>query len=139
MPNEKAEGKAAYAPPPETPTMEAVGGIRFDFNCGLRVSFPMEGEYRLLFRDLDSGVVLYCMDAEPGTMVGSLKRYFTRFGVEVYRRDDLKRPVFTHDLDLGDKDVLVQIPQGALGDAIAWFSYVERFARKHSCRLSVAM
>ena len=139
MPNEQNERKAAYAPPPEIPTQEAVGGIRFDFNCVLRVSFPEDGEYRLLFRDLDSGLVLYCMDAGPGTTVGSVKRYFTRFGVEIYRRDSLSRPVFAHGLDLRDRDVLLQIPQGALGDAIAWFSYAERFGRKHGCRLHVAM
>ena len=140
MPNEQNEGRRAYAAPPETPTQEAVGGIRFDFNCGLRVAFPEGGgKYRLLFRDLDSGVVLYCMDAEPGTTVASVKRYFTRFGIEIYRGDDLQTPVFAHDLDLKDKDVLVEIPQGALGDAIAWFSYVELFGRKHGCRLFVAM
>ena len=77
MPNEQHDQKAAWAPPPETPAMEAIGGVRFDFNCGLRVAFPKDGgEYRLLFRDLDSGIVLYCMDAEPGTTVASVKRYF---------------------------------------------------------------
>ena len=83
MQNEQDEKRRAYAPPPETPTQEAVGGIRFDFNCGLRVAFPKDGgRFRLLFRDLDSGVVLYCMDAEPGTTVASVKRYFTRFGID---------------------------------------------------------
>lgn len=140
MQNEQDEKRRAYAPPPETPTQEAVGGIRFDFNCGLRVAFPKDGgRFRLLFRDLDSGVVLYCMDAEPGTTVASVKRYFTRFGIEIYRADDLSEPVFAHELELRDRDVLVQIPQGALGDAIAWFSYVERFGKKHGCRLHVAM
>ncbi len=140
MPNEQDEKRRAYVPPPETPTQEAVGGIRFDFNCGLRVAFPKDGgRFRLLFRDLDSGVVLYCMDAEPGTTVASVKRYFTRFGIEIYRAEDLSEPVFTHELELKDRDVLVQIPQGALGDAIAWFSYVERFGKKHGCRLHVAM
>ena len=120
--------------------MEAVDGIRFDFNCGLRVAFPKDGgEYRLMFRDLDSGVVLYRMDAEPGTTVASVKRYYTRFGVEICRRDNPSDPVFAHELDLKDRDVLVQIPRGALGDSIAWFSFVERFQKKHGCRLSVAM
>lgn len=136
----KPNVKPAYAPPPEIPTQEAIGGIRFDFNSGLRVSFPEDGErYRLLFRDLDSGLVLYCMDAEPGSTVVSVKRYFVRFGIEIYRKDDLDHPVFTHGLDLEDRDVLVQIPKGALGDAIAWFSYAERFALIRKCRLHVAM
>ncbi len=140
MQNERNDGRTAYAPPPEIPVMEAVEGIRLDFNCGLRVSFPKDGgRYRLLFRDLDSGIVLYCMDAEPGSMVGSFKRYYTRFGIEIYRQGDPDTPMFAHDLDLRDRDVLIQIPQGALGDAIAWFSYAERFGKKHKCRLFVAM
>jgi len=137
---QKAPATATFAPPPATPSVEAVGGVLFDFNAGLRVRFPKDGEaFRLLFRDLDSGVVLYCMDAEPGSTVVSVKRYFVRFGIEIYRRDNLDTPVFTHELDLRDRDVLVQIPQGALGDGIAWFSYAERFQRKHGCRLSVSM
>ena len=136
----RTQKQPSFAPPPEIPTQEAVDGILFDFNCGLRVSFPKDGgQHRLLFRDLDSGIVLYCMDAEPGSTVVSVKRYFVRFGIEIYRKDDLDTPVFRHELDLRGRDVLIQIPQGALGDAIAWFSYVERFAFIHKCRVHVSM
>ena len=136
----RTQKQPSFAPPPEIPTQEAVDGILFDFNCGLRVSFPKDGgQHRLLFRDLDSGIVLYCMDAEPGSTVVSVKRYFVRFGIEIYRKDDLDHPAFTHELNLEDRDVLIQIPQGALGDAIAWFSYVERFAFIHKCRVHVSM
>ncbi len=69
-------------------------------------------------RAFDSSVVLYCMDAEPGTTVASVKRYFTRFGIVIHRVDGHSGPVFTHEFDLKDRDVLVQIHQGALGDAI---------------------
>lgn len=58
----------AFLPPPEIPTQEAIEGIRFDFNCGLRIAFPQEGFYRCLFKDLDSGLVLYCMDVQPWTI-----------------------------------------------------------------------
>lgn len=136
----RTQKQPSFAPPPEIPTQEAVDGILFDFNCGLRVSFPKDGgQHRLLFRDLDSGIVLYCMDAEPGSTVVSVKRYFVRFGIEIYRKEDLDHPAFTHELNLEDRDVLIQIPQGALGDAIAWFSYVERFAFIHKCRVYVSM
>lgn len=128
-----------FLPPPEIPTQEAIEGIRFDFNCGLRIAFPQEGFYRCLFKDLDSGLILYCMDVRPGCMVVSVKRFFVRFALEIYRRDDLEKPVFRHELDLTGKDVLLQLPVGALGDTIAWFSYVERFREKHRCRLYCMM
>lgn len=129
----------AFLLPPEIPTQEAIEGIRFDFNCGLRIAFPQEGLFRCLFKDLDSGLILYCMDVQPGCMVLSVKRFFVRFALEIYRRDDLEKPVFRHELDLAGKDVLVQLPVGALGDTIAWFSYVERFREKHRCRLYCMM
>jgi len=129
-----------FVPPPETPTMDAADGIRFDFNNGLRVRFPDKGEEcRLVFRDLDTDCLLYSMDVAPGCTVESVKKYFIRFSMEIYRRDVLENPIFRHDLDLSGKDVLIQLPVGALGDTIAWFSYVERFQMIHGCRMFCSM
>ena len=75
------------------------------------------------------------MDVQPGCAVESVKKYFIRFSLEIYRKGELEKPVFRHDLDLSGKDVLIQIPEGALGDTIAWFSYVERFQKRHNCRI----
>ncbi len=128
-----------FAFPPAEPVMEAVEGVRFDFNHGLRVRFPKTGEYRCVFKDLDTDCLLYSMDVKPGCTVESVKKFFIRFGLEIYRKDDLKEPVFRHDLDLSGKEVLVQLPVGALGDTIAWFSFVERFQKKHNCKLFCSM
>ena len=128
-----------FALPPEVSTLEAVEGVRFDFNNGLRVRFPETGEYRCVFKDLDTDCLLYSMDVKLGCTVESVKKFFIRFGLEIYRKDDLKEPVFRHDLDLAGKEVLMQLPVGALGDTIAWFSFVERFQQKHDCRLSCSM
>ena len=128
-----------FALPPEVPVIEAVEGVRFDFNHGLRVRFPETGEYRCVFRDLDTDCLLYSMDVKPGCTVESVKKFYIRFGLELYRKDDLKEPLFRHDLDLAGKEVLIQLPVGALGDTIAWFSFVERFRQKHDCKLSCSM
>lgn len=131
--------KPAFAMPPPEPTQEAAEGVRFDFNHGLRVKFPDKGEYRCVFRDLDTDCLLYSMDVQPGCVVESVKKYFIRFSLEIYRKGELEKPVFRHDLDLSGKDVLIQIPEGALGDTIAWFSYVERFQKRHNCRIFCSM
>ncbi|MFA7197482.1 MAG: hypothetical protein WC092_08170, partial [Anaerovoracaceae bacterium] len=125
--------------PPTEPTLEAVDGIRFDFNNGLRIKFPDKGEYRCVFKDLDTDCLLYSMDVNPGCTVESVKKFYIRFQLEIYRKDDLKEPVFRHDLDLAGKEVLIQLPVGALGDTIAWFSFVERFQKKHGCKLFCSM
>ncbi len=125
--------------PPETPTLDAVDGIRFDFNNGLRIKFPDKGEYRCVFKDLDTDCLLYSMDVKPGCTVESVKKFNIRFRLEIYRKGELEKPIFTHDLDLSGKDVLIQLPVGALGDTIAWFSFVERFQQKHGCKLFCSM
>ena len=128
-----------FIPPPENPTVPAVDGILFDFNNGLRVRFPDTGEFRCVFRDLDTDCLLYCMDVKPGCTIESVKKFFIRFSLEIYRKGELGQPIFRHDLNLSGKDVLIQLPAGALGDSIAWFSYVERFLNKHRCKLFCSM
>ena len=128
-----------FIPPPENPTVPAVDGILFDFNNGLRVRFPDTGEFRCVFRDLDTDCLLYCMDVKPGCTIESVKKFFIRFSLEIYRKGELGQPIFRHDLNLSGKDVLIQLPAGALGDSIAWFSYVERFLNKQRCKLFCSM
>ena len=38
--------------PSPVPTQEAIEGICFDFNYGLRILFPSSGDYRCVFTDL---------------------------------------------------------------------------------------
>ncbi len=121
--------------PPTEPTLDAADGIRFDFNNGLRIKFPDKGEYRCVFKDLDTDCLLYSMDVKPGCTVESVKKFYIHFRLEIYRKNDLKEPIFTHDLNLSGKEVLIQLPVGALGDTIAWFSFVERFQLQHGCKL----
>src|SRR5574344_1523827 len=61
--------------PPETPTLEAVDAIRFDFNNGLRIKFPDKDEYRCVFKDLDTDCLLYSMDVKPGCTVEPAKKF----------------------------------------------------------------
>ena len=79
------------------------------------------------------------MDVKPGCTVESVKKFYIRFRLEIYRKDELGKPIFTHNLDLSGKEALIQLPIGALGDTIAWFSFVERFQKKHRCKLFCSM
>ena len=73
----------------------------------------------------------------------SSKRWFIRFRLEVWSIDaDGAEPllVLSHDYDNAGHDVLVQLPVGTLGDVLAWFPYVARFAEMHpQCRVTCAM
>ena len=123
---------------PKTPTQEAPEGIRFDYCNGLRVAFPKTGDYRLVFKDSSTGTCVYNMDVKPGAIVESVKKFFIPFEFEIYHKGE-ETPFFKHVFNAQGKEVMIQLPIGTLGDTIAWFSYVERFQKKHSCKIVCSM
>ena len=128
-----------YGEVPQIPTMDAVDGIKFDFNEGIRILFPHNGkEYHVTFTDIDTGIILYSADTVPGAYVTSVKKFYIRFRLIIHEKGGTE-PIFTHDYDCRDKEVMIQLPVGTLGDSIGWFSYVERFQQKHGCKLICVM
>ena len=116
---------------PKIPVLEAVEGIRFDFNYGIRILLPDNAKtYHVAFMDIDTGMTIYSSDAKPGSLVTSTKKFYTNFRLVIHEKGK-DEPVFTHDMDLTGKEVMVQLPVGTIGDSIGWFSYVERFQKKH--------
>ncbi|MBV9749498.1 MAG: hypothetical protein JO157_11850, partial [Acetobacteraceae bacterium] len=127
--------KPAYPPPARVPTQLGPKGIRFDFTFGARVLLPSRsdgGLWRVRLRDLDTGNVLFESE-NRGALVTSTKRWFVRFGVEVWSLDQgangTVRPVLAHDYDASGHEVLIHFPVGTLGDILAWFPYAARFAQ----------
>ena len=141
---ENAPKENAYGDIPAIPVVEAVEGIRFDFNSGLRVFFPKDGngenqrKYHLKFSDADTGLVMYDSDCDPGTIVTSVKKYYIRYRFEITRQGT-GESVFEHTLDLKDKDVCVQFPVGTIGDSVGWFSFIDRFRQKFGCRVKLVI
>jgi autotransporter strand-loop-strand O-heptosyltransferase len=130
-----------YPPTPAIPTQEAPGGIRFDFNLGARVLLPRResGQWRVTLRDLDTGNILFVSENQ-GALIHSAKRFHVRFGVTVTQTEDGREtPVFQHELDLRDREVLVVFPIGTLGDTLGWFPYAARLAATSGCRLTCAL
>jgi autotransporter strand-loop-strand O-heptosyltransferase len=98
------------------------------------------GQWRVRLRDLDTGNTLFQSD-NKGAFVRSSKRFFVRFGIEVWDIDGsgTATAVLSHEYDARDRDVLILFPVGTLGDILAWFPYAARFGRVHGCRLTCAM
>jgi len=134
--------KTAYPPPAGQPTQKGPDGILYDINHGARLLLPnrTSGKWRVQLRDLDTKNILF-QSENAGAFVCSSKRYFVRFGIDVWdlAEDGTATPVLAHEYDARDREVLVQFPIGTLGDILAWFPYAARFADVHGCRLTCAM
>lgn len=128
--------KRAYPAPAEIPTQEGPKGFRFDFNDGCRVLWP-EGEHPLKVRlsDIDTGNVLFETESKGGR-INSSKRYFVRFRVEAWLKDE---NIFKHEYDAAGQEVLIQFPVGTLGDTMGWFPYAVKFKEQHGCKLTCGM
>jgi autotransporter strand-loop-strand O-heptosyltransferase len=134
--------KVNYPPPTTEPTQSGADDIRFDFNHGARVRLPVrvDGKWRIRFRDLDTGNILFESE-NKGAYARSSKRWFVRFGIEVWDvgDDGTATSVLMHEYDARDRDVLIHFPVGTLGDILAWFSYAVRFGQVRGCRLTCSM
>lgn len=141
--------KSPYPLPSPVPVMAGDDGIRFDFNEGCRVQLPVlaDGTWRIRLKDRDTGNVLFEHGGLKDAFVRSSKRWYVRFGIEVWKEeadgpqktgaDQL--PVFVHDYDASERDVLIQFPIGTLGDTLAWMPYAARFAAVHGARVTCAL
>ncbi|WP_408421706.1 autotransporter strand-loop-strand O-heptosyltransferase [Paraburkholderia azotifigens] len=122
--------------PSAVPTQQGPAGIRFDFNDGCRVTLPAgDGEWRVLLRDTATANPLFETQLAAG-VVASSKKYYVPFEIEVWSQG---KEVFRHRLDLTDRNVLVHLPVGTLGDTLGWFPYVAKFEQQHRCRLTCVM
>jgi autotransporter strand-loop-strand O-heptosyltransferase len=117
------------------PMRLAPEGIRYDFKYGCRVQVPA-GSWRVRLTDIETDVVLFDETVDDG-VVTSLKKYFVRFRIEVFRGDN--EQVFEHEYDAAGEKVYMRLPVGTLGDIIAWFPYVDEFRKRHGCELYVSM
>jgi len=131
-----APSNRAYPVPAAIPTQQGPEGIRFDFNDGCRVLLP-EGTHpwRVRLSDMDTGNILFETELKSGR-INSSKRYFVRVRLEIWANGD---SVLSHDYSAREREVLVQLPVGTLGDPLGWFPYAVKFKERHGCRLTCLM
>ncbi len=113
------------------PVMEAEGGLRFDFNHGYRVKIPAEmPPCRLRVYDWESQTLLEELDLKPNQMIVGERKYFIRYRLELIDRAT-GNLLARHDYDCVGKKVMIVIPDGGLGDNLAWLPYAEAFRVEH--------
>lgn len=90
-------------------------------------------DYQFEFTNSETGENLFGGNMKSGHWSKCLVQRYVPYKVVVTSGNQL---VFDHTLNLNDKDVLIILDSTSLGDAIAWFPYVEEFRKKHNCRVT---
>ena len=116
---------------PALPVMEAECGLRFDFNNGYRILAPANLPPCLLrVYDMERQTLLEQRELEPGKLVVGERKYFIQYRLEIIERTTGKM-LACHDYHCVGKRVMIVIPDGGLGDNLAWLPYVEAFRVEH--------
>ncbi|MCQ2397122.1 MAG: autotransporter strand-loop-strand O-heptosyltransferase [Lentisphaeria bacterium] len=110
-------------------SQEAVEGIRFDFAFGYRISIPAAATprtYLIKIFDQNSGLMLWQAEMKSGQTAIGQKKFLIRYRLEIHRDGQM---IFAHDFDLKGRKVYAVIPDGGLGDNLAWLPIVEEFRK----------
>ena len=119
--------KQQFPPPAELPTQVGPEGVRFDYNFGARVIVPESGApWRVRLSDLDTGNVLFETTLPDGLGQQQQALLPPRAGSRFFWATAW---CWRHDYDCRDKEVLIQLPVGTLGDSLGWFPYAVKFQR----------
>ncbi len=120
------------------PVQVGGAGVRFDFAYGYRLLLPpgVSKKYKVKVFDLDSGLQLEEHDHRGGNWVVGERKYFIRYRIEIYRDGKL---IFEHDYDCTGQRVYIIIPDGGLGDNLAWLPYADLFQRHHRADVNVVI
>ena len=111
-----------------------IGGLRLDFNFGLRLDVP-EGNFHVTIGD-DCGQIFFDRDISNVRLI-SFEKYFIRWKIQVSRDGE---KIFEHIFDPEGLSVLIVFRyRAALGDTLAMLPAVEEFRRRSKCEISMIL
>ena len=99
-------------------------GVFFEMNCLTHKTINVD------FIDKDTNNVLYNAKLNENMYSFPSIRYHKNWLIKVTGDDNRG-----FDLDLKDKNVLIQFDSSSIGDSVAWIPYVEEFRKLHNCKV----
>lgn len=98
----------------------------------VEIKGAIDKDFKIRFIDKTEEKELYSTVIKPNHWARANRQYYTDWRIVV---ETDGKPFFTHDLDLKDRRVLINMDSKAIGDTLAWFPYVEEFRKKHGCKV----
>lgn len=88
--------------------------------------------FKVRFIDKKENKEVYGLSMQSNHWARCSRKWYTDWKIVVEAEG---KPFFTHDMNLKDERVLINMDSKAIGDTIAWFPYLEEFRKKHNCKL----
>lgn len=99
-------------------------GLFFEMTCETQKKISVD------FIDKSTNALVYHVDMNSNMYAMPNIRYFKKWLIKVTGDDNR---IF--DMDLKNKNVLIQFDSSSLGDSLAWIPYVEEFRKTHDCKV----
>jgi len=99
----------------------------------IEISGGVPTQYEVKFINKKSNTIEYTTTISNNCWAKTSLKYYVDWGVEI--RDIHSTYQFEYNLSLQDKVVYINIESDSLGDTLAWVPFVEKFQKKHDCKL----
>jgi autotransporter strand-loop-strand O-heptosyltransferase len=90
-------------------------------------------EYDFQFSDVNTKEIFYSGKLNTNSWSRCFISRFVPYNINVQSKGET---IMDYNLNLSGQPVLVIIDSTSLGDAIAWFPYIEEFRKKHNCDIT---
>jgi autotransporter strand-loop-strand O-heptosyltransferase len=98
----------------------------------VEINGPKEAEYRVDFINNKTGETIYSSTMKNNCWSRCSIEYFVEWKIVIYENGLLWREEI---YNAKNKRVYIAMDSKALGDSLAWMSYVEEFKKKHECEV----
>ena len=111
--------------------------VLISFIKGPRIEIlgSIEATYKVQFIDKKTNIVHFETELKTNHWAKSNLEYFTEWKILITENGET---FYEEDYDATDKRIYIAIDSKALGDSLAWISYVEEFGRVHKSKMIVS-
>jgi autotransporter strand-loop-strand O-heptosyltransferase len=106
--------------------IDFVNGAKVEILGKTKIQFDIE------FIDKKTDIIDYKTTINTNNWSKASAQYYKDWKINIKSKGEL---LVEHDIDLKNKNVLVQLDSKSIGDTIAWFPYIEEFRKKHQCEM----
>jgi autotransporter strand-loop-strand O-heptosyltransferase len=114
------------------PKMSNSVSINFIDGPFVEIKGDVNESYYVEFIDSDTNEILHASNITNNMWTKASIKYHLNWLINIYSNNKL---IFTHKFNPEGKNVYIALDSSSLGDTLAWFPYVEEYAKKHNCKV----